>query len=419
MAGKLIHVRLRPAAELQVRGGHPWVFAESIKEQNRAGEAGDLVTIFDRQDRFLGLGLFDPDSPIRVRVLHTGKPCRVNESFWRERLQKAQQQRLGLFKGITTGYRIIHGENDGFPGLVLDRYDSTLVVKLYSTVWRQHWELLQGLIQEVLQPKRLVLRLSKNVEERAGPMGWHNGSVVFGPQITEPVTFRENGIIFEADVSRGQKTGFFLDQRENREIVEKLAAGKHVLNAFSFSGGFSLYAARGGAKSVTDVDISAHALGSSERNFRLNDYPPVSRCTHNRVQADVFEYLKDARAERFDLVILDPPSLARREAERAGAIKAYETLAASGLNRLKIGGTLVAASCSAHVSPSEFFGAVRKAAARSGRSFIELEETLHPADHPVTFPEAQYLKCIYLQFDHSSKGPGSRAPGRRRNPPHQ
>mgnify|MGYP002623824599 FL=1 len=171
-----------------------------------------------------------------------------------------------------------------------------------------------------------------------------------------------------------------------------------MLKGFSFSGGFSLYAARGGAASVTDLDISPHALRAAERNFALNkEVPAIARCRHETIQADAFEWLRDNDRRRFGLVILDPPSLAKRESERAEAIRAYQSLAQNGIASLDPGGVLVAASCSAHVSAEEFFGAVRVAARHSGRRFKELQTTRHPQDHPAAFAEAEYLKCIYLQ----------------------
>jgi 23S rRNA (cytosine1962-C5)-methyltransferase len=251
----------------------------------------------------------------------------------------------------------------------------------------------------LLEPKQLVLRLSRNIQETARK-NFHveDGQVLFAGKLSGCVTFLETGIRFEADVVRGQKTGFFLDQRENRRRVETFARGGEVLNAFSFSGGFSLYAARGGAKSVTDLDISAHALESAKRNFILNKSDSnIAACRHETIQADAFAWLEQNTARKFDLVILDPPSLAKREAERAGAIQAYGKLAANGIKSLRRAGMLVAASCSAHVSSEEFFKTVRQAARNSGRSFIEIETATHPLDHPATFPEAQYLKCIYLK----------------------
>jgi 23S rRNA (cytosine1962-C5)-methyltransferase len=178
-----------------------------------------------------------------------------------------------------------------------------------------------------------------------------------------------------------------------------LSKDRDVLNAFSFSGGFSLYAARGEARSVTDLDLSAHALEAARRNFKLNeDFPQVVNCRHELIQADAFAWLARNLSRKFDLVILDPPSLAKREAERAGAIRAYHKLARSVIAHLRPDGILVAASCSAHVSAEEFFGAVQEAAQKSGRQFAELQTTGHPPDHPATFPEAQYLKCVYLRF---------------------
>jgi 23S rRNA (cytosine1962-C5)-methyltransferase len=213
-----------------------------------------------------------------------------------------------------------------------------------------------------------------------------------------PTRFLETGLRFEVDPVRGQKTGFFLDQRENRRRVEALVHGRAVLNAFSFSGGFSIYAARGGASSVTDLDISPHALAAAQRNFALNQsLPAVARCRHETIQADAFVWLEENSSRQFDLVVLDPPSLARREVERAQAIEAYGRLAGHGIRSLRRGGVLVAASCSAHVSAAEFFEAVRQAGRRSGRRFEELETTGHPPDHPATFPEAHYLKCMYLR----------------------
>jgi len=214
----------------------------------------------------------------------------------------------------------------------------------------------------------------------------------------EPVVFQENGLRFAADVWRGQKTGFFLDQRENRQLVGTLARGRKVLNAFSFSGGFSVYAARGGAVSVTDLDLSRHALKAAETNFALNaSAPGLARCQHETIAADAFSWLEETTQRRFDLIVLDPPSLAKRESERAGAIRAYGKLAENALQLLNPGGILVACSCSAHVTAEEFFAVVRQAACRQRRRFTEMQTTRHAPDHPAIFPEAEYLKGIYLR----------------------
>ena len=455
-----LRLRVRSAAESILRSGHPWLFADSIKEQNRPGQLGELAVIYDRSDKFLAAGLFDPDSPIRVRILHTGKPQSIDAAWWRKHLEDALKRREVLLDSQTTGWRCINGEGDGWPGLVLDRYGETLVLKLYTAAWlprlAQLVELfsarkptlsairshrlqsdlrgaggeegddepaekmpLEGSREDTLSAAcggegrgevvssflfplhSLVLRLSRNIQSIAkSQFDAVDGSMLLGKPPAGPVTFLETGLRFEADVLRGQKTGFFLDQRENRRLVEPLSSGRAVLNAFSFSGGFSLYAARGGAQSVTDLDISEHALAAARRNFALNQsIPAVARCRHHTAQADTFEWLEQQPPARFDLVILDPPSLAKRESERAGAIRAYGRLASLGIRALKPNGILLAASCSAHVTAEEFFQAVRQSAAISRRKFTELQTTGHAPDHPARIKEMEYLKAIYLKFD--------------------
>jgi 23S rRNA (cytosine1962-C5)-methyltransferase len=394
-----LRLRVTATAETILRGGHPWLFADSIREQNRDGQLGELAVIFDRKDKFLAVGLFDPESPLRVRVLHAGKPVNIDENWWRENFEKAIGRRENLFDGRTNGFRWLNGESDGWPGLVLDRYAETFALKIYTAAWLPQLGEVTALIRELLKPERLVLRLSRNIQEIARKnFRVEDGQILLGEKLAGNVTFLETGIRFEADVIRGQKTGFFLDQRENRRRVETLARGRDVLNAFSFSGGFSLYAARGGAKFVTDLDISAHALESAKRNFNLNQTEAnVAACEHETIQTDAFAWLEQNASQKFDLVILDPPSLAKREAERAGAIQAYGKLAANGIRALRRDGILVAASCSAHVSTEEFFETVRQAARNSGRNFVEIETTGHSPDHPATFAEANYLKCIFLK----------------------
>ena len=392
-----LRLRISQKAESILRSGHPWLFSDSIREQNRTGSAGDLAIIYDRKDRFLGMGLFDPEGPIRVRMLHVGKPQKLDRAWWQQHLTTTLDRRRNLFDSQTNGYRLCNGENDGWPGLVLDRYDSTLVLKIYTTVWIPHLEEVVEIIGEQVPCERIILRLSRNIQDKSSP--FTEGQIVRGKPLLNPVVFLESGLRFEIDAVRGQKTGFFLDQRDNRRLVESLSHGRRVLNAFSFSGGFSLYAARGGAVSVTDLDISPHALAAANRNFELNLHQPtIGRCHHEIVKADAFDWLDSAPPSSFDLIILDPPSLAKRESEREQAIGAYGRLTRSAIKLLKPGGIMVACSCSAHVSTEEFLGSVRDAATQSVRSFKELQTTSHPPDHPATLPEAHYLKAIYLGF---------------------
>ena len=396
-----MRLRITAAAESILRAGHPWLYAESIRSQSRPGKVGELAVVYDRKDRFLALGLFDPESAIRLRVLITKRPRRIDQAVWDERLGQALQRRTALFDERTTGFRYINGESDGFPGLVLDRYGTTLVLKLYTSAWLPWLDPVLDSIARHLAPQRVVLRLSRNILEFAREkFGKSDGEVLKGAELDCPVVFLESALLFEADVTRGQKTGFFLDQRENRRKIEMLAHGRAVLNAFSFSGGFSLYAARGGARSVMDLDISAHALAAADRNFALNQAEPaVSSCDREQMQADAFEWLAQSRQRKFDLVVLDPPSLAKRESERAGAIAAYAKLASLGIKQLTSGGILLACSCSAHVSEDQFYDVVRTAASKTKAGFTELARLGQPFDHPAAFEEAKYLKSIYLRFN--------------------
>lgn len=358
---------------------------------------GEIAVVFDKNDNFIALGLYDPQSPIRLRIIHRGKPEAVNREWWNARLCASLARREGILNDQTNAARLINGENDGFPALVLDRYGETLVLKIYSAVWFQHLGEIVSVIEENIPAARLVLRLSRNIMSGARRENFEDGSVLYGSKPEGPVIFLESGLRFEADVLKGQKTGFFLDQRENRRDTARLSAGKDVLNAFSFSGAFSLYAASAGARSVTDIDISGYALDSSRRNFALNAHA-VARTEHHLIQADVFEWLQEPRSELYDVVILDPPSLAKRQLDRAAGLKAYANLAVAGLRLARPGGMVVCCSCSAHIRAEEFFEVVRSTAVRFGRAFQVFQTTRQPADHHATFAEAEYLKAIYLRL---------------------
>jgi 23S rRNA (cytosine1962-C5)-methyltransferase len=392
-----LRLTLYPRAGSAVRSGHPWVYNESIKAQNREGETGELAVIYDKRDRFMAVGLYEAESPIRLRILHCGKPANIDRDWWLEKARECLAKRAGpIINARTNGARMINGESEGFPGIVADRYAETLVVKVYAASWLARWDELEEVLREVFEPRYLVLRMSRNVAQVAEKYGLEEG--FRGDPGEETVEFLENGIRFEAAVLRGQKTGFFLDQRDNRARVEELARGRKVLNVFSFSGGFSLYAARGGAASVTDIDISSHALESAARNMVLNsDDAEIAKAGHRGVQADAFRWMDENR-ENFDLIITDPPTLAKREAEKEGALRAYRHLNSSAISYLNPGGVLLAASCSAHVSKQEFFGMLEELARQSGRPYKELWRSGHAADHPADFREAEYLKAICIEF---------------------
>ena len=398
-SGKTIAVRVTPAAERAIRDGHPWLFADSIRKQSHDGKAGDLAVIFDRKGRFLAIGLYDPTSPIRVRILQQGQPTTINQSWFASRLGDAARLRAPIQTTHTNGYRLVHGENDRLPGLIVDRYDDTLVLKLYTLAWVPY---LNSFLEALLahsKAKRIVLRLSRLIQDSTkAAFNLADGDVLIGPSLNDAVGFLENGLSFEADVIHGQKTGFFLDQRDNRMRVENLAAGRTVLNVFAYTGAFSLYAARGGANQIVSLDLSRPALAAANRNFQRNQAVKAIRTTkHERLQGDAFALLKRlaAQGSRFDMVILDPPAFARRQSEVARALEAYYRLTTLGLRVLQRDGILVSASCSSKVPLEDFFRVVQKAVADENRPLFEIERTGHPIDHPIGFREGAYLKCLF------------------------
>jgi 23S rRNA (cytosine1962-C5)-methyltransferase len=395
-------LRVVPPAERHLRDGHPWLYDTSISEQDGEGAPGDFAVVFDRKNRFLSIGLYDPASPIRVRMLHSGKPAPIDGAWFRARLGTAVALRAPLSapeRPRTDGCRLVNGESDGFPGLVVDRYASTLVVKLYTPAWIPHLAVILPELLDVQPAERIVLRLNRSMRREPTSLhGLTDGQILVGPPLAGPVVFSENGLRFEADPLFGQKTGFFLDQRDNRSRVEELSRGREVLNVFSYTGGFSVYAARGGARSVTSVDLSAPAIAGVERNFALNmDVPRVRSCPHHPVVGDAFDVLSGMAqtGRRFGLVVLDPPMFAQSKFQVEPALEAYRRLCRMGLAVLESGGSLVQASCSARVPAEAFFAAVEETAAEIGRPLRDIQCTAHAIDHPARFLESSYLKCLF------------------------
>lgn len=393
-----IALRVTSAAERALRGGHPWLFDQAIVKQSHDGQPGDLAVIFDHKGRFLAIGLYDPASPIRVKILQHQQQATINGEWFTERLRTAAHIRQPLLAQHTDGYRLVHGENDGLPGLVIDRYAGVLVLKLYTAAWLGHLRDLIPALQSVQAFDHLVLRMSRNMETSAAPYGLHDGMLLMGSDISLPVIFQENGLRFTADVVRGHKTGFFFDQRDNRAQVRQLAQGRRVLDVFAYSGGFSVYAAAGGALSVTSLDASGPALQAAEENFALNrDNVQVAAARHHTLVRDAFDGLETLHSQyqQFDMVIVDPPAFAKSEAEVSRALAAYARLTRQALRLLEPGGVFVTASCSSRVAPPVFFETVIQAAQDSGHALREIRRTGHALDHPITFPEGEYLKCLF------------------------
>jgi 23S rRNA (cytosine1962-C5)-methyltransferase len=395
---KRIAVHVKPAAERALKGGHPWLFEGAIRKQSHAGEPGDLAVIFDRKDRFLAVGLYDPRSEIRVKVLQHHQPAKIGPEWFRHTLQMAAAIREPLrSSGHTTGYRLVYGENDRLPGLIVDRYADVLVIKLYTTAWLPHLQDVLPALLEVQPARQLVVRLSRNVQAEVTQLS--DGMTLHGEPVLGPVQFRENGLKFEADVVNGHKTGFFFDQRDNRQMVRELTTGGDVLDVFAYSGGFSVYAASGGASSVMSVDVSEPALLAAQRNFELNqDNADVARAKHTIMIADAFDTLEKLQSQgrRFGTVIIDPPSFAKRQAEVERALGAYAQLAALGTSLVAPGGWFVMASCSSRVAADVFYSTVQQASTRSLQAHTQ---TRHALDHPVCFPEGEYLKCAYFMVN--------------------
>ncbi len=391
-------VRITADALRHVRAGHPWVFDDSIVSISHEGAAGDLAVIFDNDRRFAAIGLYDPAGPIAIRILHVGKPATIDAAFWEQAITTAAQIRQPLIDAESGGhpaFRLLNGENDHLPGLIVDQYDTTLVVKLYSPVWFPHLRAVIEALDATTSATSMVLRLGRNVAD-GETYGLDDGDVISGDIPDGSVLFTEGGLTFAADVRTGQKTGHFLDQRANRLRIGRLATGRDVLDVFASTGGFSVHAAAGGARSVHSVDISEPTLAAAERNMALNaDRAEVTACTHTTEVGDAFDVmiaLARAGAE-YDIVIVDPPSFAQKQSNIDVAVRAYTRLTHIGLRLVRPGGIFVQASCSSRVSTDLFFATVLDAADAAGRELRQMVRTGHDIDHPVTFPEGSYLKA--------------------------
>ncbi len=394
-----IAIKVKPSVEKIVRQEHPWIFDQGITAEKGDGQVGNLAIIFsNKKNKFLALGLYDPFSPIRIKLLQFKKGATINEGWFREKIATAYQNRLPLLETDTNSYRLIYGENDGLPSFIADVYADVLVVKLYSLIWLPYLKMIFPILLETSKCNTLVLRLSRSVEkEKRHLHGLYDGQILFGSLQNEVVIFREHGVLFSANVIHGHKTGYFLDHRHNRRKVGQLAKGKTVLDVFAYAGGFSVHALAGGAKSVLSLDISAKALEMAVQNADLNHKSEH----HHILAADAFEGLKDLASQRkqFDIVVIDPPSFAKQSSEVSKAIHAYGQLTKLGIPLVAKNGILVMASCSSRVSAAVFFETVEEVLRGSNRSFRELERTFHDIDHPIGFKEGAYLKCIYYKMD--------------------
>ncbi|WP_370480096.1 class I SAM-dependent rRNA methyltransferase [Tamlana flava] len=395
---KRLAIKLNAKGEQFVLKGHPWVFSNSITKINEDAKTGDLAIIFSKsKNRVIGLGFYDADSPIQIKMLHSGaEKVEINATFFQRKIKEAFNKRAPLLKTDTNSYRLIFGENDGFPGLIADVYASVLVVKLYSEIWLPYLETVLPSLQETSRAQTVVIRLSRSLENSKSNQ-LKDGEVVYGILENEVVEFVEHGINFSANVIKGHKTGYFLDHRANRRQVGEWSKNKTVLDVFSYAGGFSVHALANGAKEVTSLDVSKQALEIAIENGKLNDYSGI----HRTIAGDAFEELNKLIETKttFDVVVIDPPSFAKQASEIELAKKKYAQLAELGEKLTARDGLLVLASCSSRVVSQEFFDINHQVLNSTNRRFDLILQTFHDIDHPIGFLEGAYLKCGYYRFD--------------------
>lgn len=390
-------VKLTARGEQYVAQGHPWVFSDSITKVNDDASSGDLAIIFGKKtNKMIGIGLYDASSPIRIKMIYNeSTPITIDEDFFLNKIKTAYDRRVPLLASNTNSYRLLFGENDGFPSLIADVYDSVLVVKLYAEIWLPYLEdILKGLIQ-ISKVETVVIRLSRGMQQ-SNKHEFNDGDVIYGELDNEVVQFVEHGVNFSANVIKGHKTGYFLDHRENRRQVGLLSNAKTVLDVFSYGGGFSVHALANGAKEVTSVDISEQALAIAKENAKLNDFTGK----HLTLAGDAFELLEELIRQRktYDVVVIDPPSFAKQQSEVQLAKKKYAQLAILGEQLTSKNGLLVLASCSSRVSATAFYDINSQTLIKTGRYFSIEQKTQHDIDHPIGFPEGAYLKCGYYRF---------------------
>jgi 23S rRNA (cytosine1962-C5)-methyltransferase len=394
---KRLAVKLNAKGEQFVVKGHPWVFSNSIVKINDDANTGDLAIIFSKnKNKVVGLGLYDANSPIRIKIIHNAETkVEINSDFFLHKILVAFEKRSELLKTKTNSYRLLFGENDGFPGLIADVYDSVLVVKLYSEIWLPYLESILESLQKVSQAETIVIRLSRGLQN-SDSHTLKDGDVVYGMLENEVIAFLEHGVNFSANVIKGHKTGYFLDHRENRRRVGELSNDKTVLDVFSYAGGFSVHALANGAKEVTSLDISKQALDIARENGKLNDFLGI----HKTLSGDAFQEMKALieKGKTYDVVIIDPPSFAKQQSDIDLAKKKYAQLAELGEKLTSKKGLLVLASCSSRVLAQSFFDLNSRVLNAQQRLFDTILKTQHDVDHPISFPEGAYLKSGYYRF---------------------
>lgn len=385
-------VRLKPGREGPVRAGHPWVFSGAIARTEGEGPPGALAQVVNANGILIGTGYVNPRCSITVRLL-TWQDEAIDARFIRRRIEAAFALRQATLPPRTTGYRLINGEGDFLPGVVVDVYGDFLVCQFLTAGADRLKPLVIEALVALLSPRGIYEKSEGSVRHEEGLP--NTAGVLYGQEPPPLVTIEENGCRFLIQVQSGQKTGFFLDQRENRALVGSLARGKHILNGFSYSGGFGIVAAKQGARRVVSVDSSAAALHLAQQNWQENALPEA---TGAFIQADMFSYLRET-PEAFDVIVLDPPPFIRRRHEVQAGMKGYKEINLQALRLLPPGGFLFSFSCSQHLSPQDFSQTVLFAAADARRRVQLLHHLGSGRDHPVNLAhgEGAYLKGVWLR----------------------
>ena len=390
---------LKPHREESLQSGHLWIFSGALQQPPHWIEPGGLVDVKSSTGQFVARGYYNPRTDIAIRLLTRKIEQAIDEDFLRKRIRSAVDLRKVFDPNKTNTYRLINSEGDGLPGLIVDRFAEILVAQMHTAgIERLRSRLIDALMEET-DTRGILLRNDSQSRRREG-LELEEPQVVTGGVPTQ-VTVRENNVLFLVDPWQGQKTGFFLDQRDKREALRKYTQAKRVLNCFSYSGSFSVYAALTSEKTrVTSVDISAPAIESARQNFILNGLDPNH---HQFLVADVFDYLQQAQGagEQFDVVVLDPPAFAKTQSARAQALKAYRRLNTLGMQVLRPGGILLTCSCSGVIGMNDLLGALSQSAQRLQRTVQLLETFSYGVDHPLNLamPETAYLKVVFCRIE--------------------
>jgi len=388
---------LKPYREESLQNGHLWIFSGALQQPPHWIEPGGLVDVKSATGQFIARGYYNPHTDIAIRILTHDIDEAIDAEFLRRRIRNAVELRQVFDPAQTNVYRLVHSEGDGLPGLVVDRFANILVAQIHTAGMERMRPLLIDALMAEKGATGLLFRNDSSSRRREG-LEVEEPQLAAG-EVPTQVTVRENGVQFLVDSWHGQKTGFFIDQRDKREALRKYTPDKRVLNCFSYTGGFSVYAALTSDQTfVISVDISESAIEAARQHFILNGLDPDK---HRFLIVDVFEYLEQAQrdGEKFDVVVLDPPAFAKTQSARTAALKAYRRLNTLGMQVLLPGGILLTCSCSGVVGMDDLLGVLSQASQRLHRSVQLLETYTHGVDHPINLamPETAYLKAVFCR----------------------